>query len=85
MTIEETIAFGDFILLAIPWIDAMNLYSENFEVINLEPSSSSEEIAKQRGVDALWGMYQWLDRAPKGRNETGTWLRRHDEYIRDSR
>src|SRR6266446_783141 len=33
-----------------------------------------------RGVDALWGMYQWLDRAPKGRNETGLWWRRHDEY-----
>jgi predicted dithiol-disulfide oxidoreductase (DUF899 family) len=33
-----------------------------------------------RGVDALWGMYQWLDRAPKGRNETGYWLRRRDEY-----
>jgi predicted dithiol-disulfide oxidoreductase (DUF899 family) len=33
-----------------------------------------------RGVDGLWGMYQWLDRAPKGRNETGLWFRRHDEY-----
>jgi len=34
-----------------------------------------------RGVDAIWGMYQWLDRAPKGRNETGgVWWRRHDEY-----
>ena len=33
-----------------------------------------------RGVDGLWGMYQWLDRAPKGRNETGPWLRRRDEY-----
>jgi predicted dithiol-disulfide oxidoreductase (DUF899 family) len=33
-----------------------------------------------RGVDALWGMYQWLDRAPKGRNETGIWFRRRDEY-----
>ena len=33
-----------------------------------------------RGVDALWGMYQWLDRAPLGRNETGNWFRRHDEY-----
>jgi predicted dithiol-disulfide oxidoreductase (DUF899 family) len=31
-------------------------------------------------VDGLWGMYQWLDRAPKGRNETGVWWRRHDEY-----
>src|SRR5882724_5037836 len=33
-----------------------------------------------RGVDPLWGMYQWLDRAPKGRNETSLWWRRHDEY-----
>ncbi len=33
-----------------------------------------------RGVDGLWGMYQWLDRAPRGRNETGPWWRRHDEY-----
>jgi predicted dithiol-disulfide oxidoreductase (DUF899 family) len=33
-----------------------------------------------RGVDGLWSMYQWLDRAPKGRNETGIWWRRHDEY-----
>ncbi|HEX2114132.1 MAG TPA: DUF899 domain-containing protein [Alphaproteobacteria bacterium] len=35
-----------------------------------------------RGVDALWGMYQWLDRAPRGRNETGAWVRRNDEYAR---
>jgi predicted dithiol-disulfide oxidoreductase (DUF899 family) len=33
-----------------------------------------------RGLDALWGMYPWLDRAPKGRNEDGIWWRRHDEY-----
>ncbi|MGB6726208.1 MAG: DUF899 domain-containing protein [Terracidiphilus sp.] len=33
-----------------------------------------------RGLDALWGMYQWLDRAPKGRNETSVWLRHHDRY-----
>jgi Bacterial protein of unknown function (DUF899) len=33
-----------------------------------------------RGVDGLWGMYSWLDRAPLGRNETGMWWRRHDEY-----
>jgi predicted dithiol-disulfide oxidoreductase (DUF899 family) len=33
-----------------------------------------------RGLDGLWGMYQWLDRAPKGRNETGIWWRRNDEY-----
>lgn len=41
--------------------------------------------AYARGIDALWGMWQWLDRAPKGRNpkgsnETGHWWRRHDEY-----
>jgi predicted dithiol-disulfide oxidoreductase (DUF899 family) len=38
-----------------------------------------------RGLDGLWGMYQWLDRAPRGRNEAdmgekGVWWRRHDEY-----
>jgi predicted dithiol-disulfide oxidoreductase (DUF899 family) len=33
-----------------------------------------------RGLDGLWGAYQWLDRAPKGRNEKGPWWRRHDEY-----
>src|SRR5438876_3284638 len=36
--------------------------------------------AYARGVDVLWGMYQWLDRAPKGRNETGPWFRRRNEY-----
>jgi predicted dithiol-disulfide oxidoreductase (DUF899 family) len=33
-----------------------------------------------RGLDGLWGMYPWLDRAPRGRNERGAWWRRHDEY-----
>ena len=34
-----------------------------------------------RGVDGIWGIYPWLDRAPKGRNEAGgVWWRRHDEY-----
>jgi predicted dithiol-disulfide oxidoreductase (DUF899 family) len=33
-----------------------------------------------RGLDGLWGMYPWLDRAPKGRNETSLWWRRRDEY-----
>ena len=36
--------------------------------------------AYARGLDGLWGMYQWLDRAPKGRNEPDFWWRRHDEY-----
>ena len=36
-----------------------------------------------RGLDALWTAYQWLDRAPLGRNETGgapSWMRRRDAY-----
>jgi predicted dithiol-disulfide oxidoreductase (DUF899 family) len=37
--------------------------------------------AYARGVDGIWGMYQFLDRAPKGRNEAhGIWWKRHDEY-----
>jgi predicted dithiol-disulfide oxidoreductase (DUF899 family) len=36
--------------------------------------------AYERGVDSLWGMQQWLDRAPPDRNETGFWWRSHDEY-----
>jgi len=39
--------------------------------------------AYSRGLDGVWGMYQWLDRAPRGRNETGVWWRRHDEYSRE--
>ena len=35
-----------------------------------------------RGLDGVWGVYPWLDRAPKGRNEHGVWWRRHDEYAR---
>jgi predicted dithiol-disulfide oxidoreductase (DUF899 family) len=36
--------------------------------------------AYARGLDGLWGGYQWLDRAPKGRNEEGFWWRHHDKY-----
>lgn len=45
--------------------------------------------AHARGLDALWGMYQWLDRAPAGRNEKRAeidplnFYRRHDEYNGD--
>jgi predicted dithiol-disulfide oxidoreductase (DUF899 family) len=38
--------------------------------------------AYSRGFDALWGMHQWLDRAPFGRNETTAYWCRHDEYGR---
>jgi predicted dithiol-disulfide oxidoreductase (DUF899 family) len=40
--------------------------------------------AYTRGMDVLWGMFQWLDRAPKGRNETGRWYRLHDEYASET-
>lgn len=34
-----------------------------------------------RGMDAIWSMYPWLDRAPKGRNEAGgPWWRHRDAY-----
>ncbi len=36
--------------------------------------------AYARGLDGVWGMYTWLDRAPLGRNEAGMWWKRHDEY-----
>jgi predicted dithiol-disulfide oxidoreductase (DUF899 family) len=38
--------------------------------------------AYARGLDGLWGVYQWLDRAPQGRNEVDDpeWMRRHDQY-----
>ena len=37
--------------------------------------------AYSRGVDALWNMWQWLDRAPLGRNEGDlSWFGRHDRY-----
>ena len=36
--------------------------------------------AYARGFDGLWGIYQWLDRAPLGRNDNGYWMRHHDSY-----
>ena len=39
--------------------------------------------AYERGLDGLWSMYQWLDRAPLGRNEPDVWWHRHDEYDRE--
>ena len=37
--------------------------------------------AYARGLDPIWGMWQWFDRAPLGRNEGDfSWFHRHDEY-----
>jgi predicted dithiol-disulfide oxidoreductase (DUF899 family) len=41
--------------------------------------------AYSRGVDGIWGLYPWLDRAPKGRNEAGYWFHLHDEYGAETR
>jgi predicted dithiol-disulfide oxidoreductase (DUF899 family) len=38
--------------------------------------------AYARGLDGLWGAYQWMDRSPLGRHgDDGIWVR-HDEYER---
>ena len=50
--------------------------SQGLPATDPRPAYSADE----RGLDGLWGMYQWPDRAPPGRNETGFWWRRHDEY-----
>ena len=41
----------------------------------LELPEAEKDLTRRyaRGLDGLWGMYQWLDRAPRGRNETGVW------------
>jgi 8-hydroxy-5-deazaflavin:NADPH oxidoreductase len=80
MTVQAALAFGDVILLAIPWrkreelrslpsellknkivIDTTYPYSENFELIDLGNSTSSEEVAKEladaRIVKAFNTMY----------------------------
>jgi predicted dithiol-disulfide oxidoreductase (DUF899 family) len=44
------------------------------------PTDPIKQVTFARGLDGLWGMYQWLDRAPKGRNQSGPWWLRHDEY-----
>ena len=38
-----------------------------------------EDYLRSRGVDAIWGGYHWLDRAPKGRNDEPYWHRRRYE------
>jgi predicted dithiol-disulfide oxidoreductase (DUF899 family) len=81
--------------------DVFAAYGTDVETLNREaPGMSAFALeggvvyhtysAYTRGLDALWGMYQWLDRAPRGRNETmvrgfgdlrgSSWYRRHDEY-----
>jgi predicted dithiol-disulfide oxidoreductase (DUF899 family) len=50
------------------------------------PSCSSvadrfDDSAYARGLDPLWNMWQWLDRAPEARAEGDlSWFQRHDQY-----
>jgi predicted dithiol-disulfide oxidoreductase (DUF899 family) len=72
------------------WVDGMGVGVDWATYTREQPGMSAFALdsgvvyhtysAYARGIDALWGMYQWLDRAPLGRNETGAWFRRHDEY-----
>jgi hypothetical protein len=40
--------------------------------------------AYARGVDAMWGMYPWLDRVPNGRNESAGPSWRQPSRLRQS-
>jgi predicted dithiol-disulfide oxidoreductase (DUF899 family) len=57
-----------------PWVSSAG------SDFNYDFQAAHTYSAYSRGLDGLWGMYQWLDRAPLGRNESGFWWRRHDEY-----
>ena len=59
-------------------IEELKPYVPNIQINQMESGRPYSTYA--RGLDALWGGYQWLDRAPRGRNETEFWWRRHDEY-----
>jgi predicted dithiol-disulfide oxidoreductase (DUF899 family) len=52
---------------------------------NVQRTARTPDGRTLRGCDVLWSMWQWLDRAPLGRNEQGmSWFRRHDEYDPDT-
>ena len=59
-----------------PQREAMSVFALQDGVVHHTYSTYS------RGVEALMGTFQFLDRAPLGRNEEtgGSWWKRHDEY-----
>jgi predicted dithiol-disulfide oxidoreductase (DUF899 family) len=73
-----------------PFVHAAMVGTDNATYARQRPGVSAFKIedgavyhtysAFARGLDGLWGMYQWLDRAPLGRNETAPWWRHHDAY-----
>jgi predicted dithiol-disulfide oxidoreductase (DUF899 family) len=66
-----------------PWASSFGTdFNFDFGVAVTEAQRRAGDIEYNyaRGLGGLWGMFQWLDRAPLGRNEQGVWWRRHDEY-----
>jgi predicted dithiol-disulfide oxidoreductase (DUF899 family) len=82
-SIDETSTYN---FRALPdWLrDPANLPNESpgmsaFTLVDGEVFHTYSAYA--RGADAMWTMWQWLDRAPLGRNEGDmSWFRRHDQY-----
>ena len=80
---REAVGQGDVVFAAMTGTDAATYTRERpgMSAFVLEDGVVYHTYSTYaRGLDRLWGMYQWLDRAPKGRNETDAWWRRHDEY-----
>jgi len=64
-----------------PWASSFGSdFNFDFHVSHTQAEWQAGTVQYERGIDSLWGMYQWLDRAPLGRNESFGWWRRHDEY-----
>ena len=91
MTSHKTGTREDWLAARLELLQAEAIVSTDWETYRREgPGMSAFALedgvvyhtysAYERGLDAVWGMYQWLDRAPLGRNETSFWWRRHDEY-----
>jgi predicted dithiol-disulfide oxidoreductase (DUF899 family) len=84
---EESVVHGaeyNFRRLQGPQLDARNLPNESPGMSSFALDGSAvyhTYSAYARGLDVLWGMWQWLDRAPLGRNEGDlSWFHRHDQY-----
>jgi predicted dithiol-disulfide oxidoreductase (DUF899 family) len=61
---------------------------DEWPAVRLEPPEAEKELIRRgdtfaHGLDAVWGVYQSPDRAPKRRNETGGWWRCHDESAKE--
>jgi predicted dithiol-disulfide oxidoreductase (DUF899 family) len=85
-TRESTVGGAEYNFRAIP-ADPDALPAEGVEGHGLSAFAREDGTvyhtysAYARGCDALWSMWQWLDRTPLGRNEGDmSWFHRHNEY-----